>query len=120
MTIGKRLQIGFGVMVALFALIFVVNFIAMTAASSAQNKTAHLSEHQRATAEIGFKMMQNRQFLGNYLLSGDTREADHMNEGVQKLQRKLQDTVNEMDSSDQAAVKAALAKLKDAEAAWAQ
>jgi methyl-accepting chemotaxis protein len=36
------------------------------------------------------------------------------------LQRKLQDTVNEMDSADQAAVKAALIKLKDAEASWAQ
>jgi methyl-accepting chemotaxis protein len=120
MTIGKRLQYGFGLMVALFALIFAVNFVSMMTARSAQTKTAHLFEHQRATAEIGFQMMQNRQFLGNYLLSGDTREADHMNEGVQKLQRKLQDTINEMDSADQASVKNSLNKLKDAEAAWAQ
>jgi methyl-accepting chemotaxis protein len=120
MTIGKRLQYGFGLMVALFALIFAVNFVSMMASRSAQGKTAHLFEHQRATAEIGFQMMQNRQYLGNYLLSGDTREADHMNEGVQKLQRKLQDTINEMDSADQASVKSALSKLKEAEAAWAQ
>ena len=120
MTIGKRLQLGFGVMVALFVLILGVNSISMWASRSAQNKTAHLFEHQRKTAEIGFQMMQNRQFLGNYLLSGDTREADHMTEGVQKLQRTLQDTINEMDSADQASVKSSLSKLKDAEAAWAQ
>ena len=39
MTIGKRLQYGFGVMVILFAVIFAVNFTAMMAARSAQNKT---------------------------------------------------------------------------------
>jgi methyl-accepting chemotaxis protein len=65
-------------------------------------------------------MMQNRQFLGNYLLSGDTREADAMNKGVDSLQKKLQSSINEMDESDQDNVKAALAKLKDAEADWAK
>jgi methyl-accepting chemotaxis protein len=120
MTIGKRLQYGFGVMVALFVGIFIVNLISMLTASSAQKKTSHLFEHQRATAEIGFQMMQNRQYLGNYLLSGDTREADAMNAGVQSLQKKLQDSINEMDSSDQASVKSSLLKLQAAEAAWAK
>ena len=120
MTIGKRLQYGFGVMVLLFVAIFVVNLTSMLAARSAQNKTSHLFAHQRATAEIGFQMMQNRQFLGNYLLSGDTREADAMNAGVQSLQKKLQDAINDLDASDQAAVKTSLLKLKDAEADWAK
>jgi methyl-accepting chemotaxis protein len=120
MTIGKRLKYGFGVMVALFALIFIVNIIATYTARNAQQKTAHLFSHQRSTAEIGFQMMQNRQFLGNYLLSGDTREADAMNKGVEALQKKLEASINEMDDSDQASVRAALTKLKDAEANWAQ
>jgi methyl-accepting chemotaxis protein len=118
MTIGKRLQYGFGVMVTLFALIFFVNLFAMMAARSAQSKTSHLFAHQRATAEIGFQMMQDRQFLGNYLLSGDTREADAMNAGVQSLQRKLDIAISDMDSDDQILVRSSLQRLKEAEAAW--
>jgi methyl-accepting chemotaxis protein len=118
MTIGKRLQYGFGLMVALFALIFAVNFVSMMTARSAQTKASDLFKGQRATAQVGFQLMQNRQFLGNYLLSGDTREADAMRKGVENLQKTLQDTINQMTDADQQQVKASLTRLKDAEAAW--
>lgn len=118
MTIGKRLQYGFGLMVALFVLIFAVNFTSMMTARSAQEKASHLFKQQRATAEVGFQLMQNRQFLGNYLLSGDTREADAMNKGVQALQKKLDDTINQFNEADQQQVKTALTRLRDAEAGW--
>ncbi len=36
-------------------------------------------------------MMQNRLYLSNYLLSGDTREVDRMNEGLRILNQKLEE-----------------------------
>ena len=43
-----------------------------------------------ATDKIRFQMMQNRLYLSNYLLSGDTREIERMNEGSRKLADSLQ------------------------------
>ncbi len=40
-----------------------------------------------ATDSIKFQMMQNRLYLSNYLLSGDTREVDRMNEGDAHVER---------------------------------
>ena len=41
------------------------------------------------TNAVRFQMMQNRLYLSNYLLSGDTREVDRMNEGLRTLNDKL-------------------------------
>ena len=41
------------------------------------------------TNAVRFQMMQNRLYLSNYLLSGDTREVDRMNEGLRTLNEKL-------------------------------
>ena len=43
-------------------------------------------------------MMQNRLFLSNYLLSGDTREVDHMNEGLRTLSEKLEEGKSQANS----------------------
>ena len=40
------------------------------------------------TNAVRFQMMQNRLYLSNYLLSGDTREVDRMNEGLRTLNEK--------------------------------
>jgi len=117
MTIGKKLYVGFGGVLALLILLAVISFTAMSNARSAQEKTAQLAQQQRTSADIGFQMMQNRQFLGNYLLSGDTREADQMKAGVQSLQKAIDTAItNSAGMNDQ--FKSSLAKLKDAEAAW--
>ena len=38
-----------------------------------------------ATDRIRFQMMQNRLYLTNYLLSGDSRESDHVNDGIRSF-----------------------------------
>jgi methyl-accepting chemotaxis protein len=67
------------------------------------------------TNAVRFQMMQNRLYLSNYLLSGDTREVDRMNEGLRTLNDKLDQSLK-MVASDQ--VKAALGKVQQLEQAW--
>ena len=43
------------------------------------------------TNAVRFQMMQNRLYLSNYLLSGDTREVDRMNDGLRTLNEKLEE-----------------------------
>jgi methyl-accepting chemotaxis protein len=68
-----------------------------------------------STNAVRFQMMQNRLYLSNYLLSGDTREVDRMNEGLRALNEKLEQGKT-LASSDQ--VKNALAKVQQLEQAW--
>jgi len=60
-------------------------------------------------------MMQNRLYLSNYLLSGDTREVDRMNDGLRLLNDKLDDGTKKA-NSDQ--VRSSLAKVQQLEQAW--
>ena len=68
-----------------------------------------------ATDSVKFQMLQNRLFLNSYLLSGDTREVDRMNEGIHLLGSKIQKGI-ELSISDQQ--KAALQKLQTQEESW--
>src|SRR5437660_422881 len=115
MTIGKKLYYGFGAVLALVAFITIIILVAMGYDRSAKEKTAALFEVQRATSDIGFQMMQNRQNLGNYLLSGDTRAAEDMGKGVNVLDIRLD---NVMSQAQEAEVKSGLLKIKEAEQKW--
>ncbi|HUQ49669.1 MAG TPA: methyl-accepting chemotaxis protein [Terriglobales bacterium] len=118
MTIGKKLYVGFGLVLGLLVLLAGISLLAMFNARSAQEKTARLFEQQRQATEIGFQMMQNRQYLGNYLLSGDTREADNMKAGISSLQKSIEGSLSKNSTSDDQSFKNSLTRLKDAESSW--
>jgi len=118
MSIGKKLYCGFGGVLGLLLLLSVVNGLAMRSERVAQEKTTRLFNEQRLTSDIGLQMMQNRQFLGSYLLSGDTREAENLAIGADKLQKNLQDAISRVDSADEQGIKNSLVQMKDAEAVW--
>src|SRR5712671_4282740 len=118
MSIGKKLYCGFGGVLGLLLLLSVVNGLAMRSERVAQEKTTRLFNEQRLTSDIGLQMMQNREFLGSYLLSGDTREAENLAIGADKLQKNLQDAISRVDSADEQGIKNSLVQMKDAEAVW--
>jgi methyl-accepting chemotaxis protein len=68
-----------------------------------------------ATDKIRFQMMQNRLYLSNYLLSGDTREIDRMTEGDHKLGDALQSAIGLAGSAQQ---KDALNRVLSSEQNW--
>src|SRR5437899_12643023 len=78
MTIGKKLYVNFGIILTMVVVLFLVNWSAVRREHAAK-------ELADTTNAVRFQMLQNRLYLSNYLLSGDTREVDSMNEELRIL-----------------------------------
>jgi len=115
MTIGKKLYWSFGFALGMVLLLFVVNYLAVRREHAAKEAASKSLELEKITNTIGSQMMLNRLYLSNYLLSGDTREVDHMNDGLRLLNDRVEEG-REKTSSDQ--VKIDLSKVQQLEQAW--
>jgi methyl-accepting chemotaxis protein len=115
MTIGKKLYTNFGIILAMVLVLFLVNFSAVQREHAAKAAAAASTELADATTAVRSQMMLNRLYLSNYLLSGDTREVDHMNEGLRILNDKLEQA-KALANSDQG--KSNLTKTQQLEQAW--
>jgi methyl-accepting chemotaxis protein len=117
MTLGKKLYLNFGGVLLGVVFLFVVNYMAVQREHDAKQAATASLDLAEATDAIRFQMMQNRLYLSNYLLSGDTREVDRMNDGVKTLNDRLEKSSN-LTSSDQQ--KTALEKVQQLEQNWAK
>jgi methyl-accepting chemotaxis protein len=115
MTIGRKLYWSFGAILLMVVFLFLVNIVAMYRERSAKAAASQSLEIAETSAKVRFQMMQNRLYLSNYLLSGDTREVDRMNEGMRQLAEKLQ--YAQKLASDQE--REALDKVQRNEEGWA-
>src|SRR5271168_5370202 len=115
MTIGKKLYVNFGAVLAMVVVLFLVNLVAVQREHSAKAAASQALQMAQTNDKIRFQMMQNRLYLSNYLLSGDTREVDRLNDGLRMLQDSLQ-TAQGLANSEQQ--KAALAKVQSSEQSW--
>ena len=115
MTIGKKLYVNFGIILSMVVVLFLVNLLAVQREHAAKAAATASLELTDATNEVRFQMMQNRLYLSNYLLSGDTREVDRMNEGLRTLADKLQQG-KDLSNSEQE--RTALTKVEQLEQAW--
>jgi methyl-accepting chemotaxis protein len=115
MTIGKKLYWSFGFILAMVVFLFLANWAAVRREHDAKNAAAASLKLADTTNAVRFQMMQNRLYLSNYLLSGDTREVDRTNDGLRTLNEKLEEGKT-LASSDQ--VKTALTKVQQLEQSW--
>src|SRR5271168_2128372 len=115
MTIGKKLYVNFGIILSMVVVLFLVNLLAVQREHAAKAAAAASLELADATNEVRFQMMQNRLYLSNYLLSGDTREVERMTEGLRTLNEKLQQGTALANSERE---RTALAKVGQLEQAW--
>jgi methyl-accepting chemotaxis protein len=115
MTIGKKLYKNFGIILSMVVVLFIVNLVAVQREHAAKDAARASLELADATNQVRFQMMQNRLYLSNYLLSGDTREVELMNAGQRMLNERLQ-LGKSLSNSDQE--KAALEKVGQLEQAW--
>src|ERR1700756_4294631 len=115
MSIRNKLYINFGAVLAMVIVLFLVNLIAVQREHSAKASAAQALQMAENTDHIRFQMMQNRLYLSNYLLSGDSREVDRMNEGMRTLNDKLEQG-KILASSEQ--VRTSLAKVQQLEQSW--
>jgi methyl-accepting chemotaxis protein len=117
MTIGKKLYYGFGAILAIMLVLFVINVITVRREYSAQDAAKATLAAKQSIDDARFQMMENRLYLSNYLLSGDLRDEDRTNKGVGDLLALLKDA--QAKSLDMG-LRAALAQVGDAEASWAE
>ena len=115
MTIGKKLYVNFGAVLAMVVVLFLVNLVAVQREHSAKAAASQALQMAQTNDKIRFQMMQNRLYLSNYLLSGDTREVERLNDGLRILQDSLQTAQNLANSEQQ---KAALSKVQTSEQNW--
>ncbi len=117
MTIGKKLYVNFGIILSMVVVLFLVNLLAVQREHAAKAAATASLELADATNEVRFQMMQNRLYLSNYLLSGDSREVDRMNEGLRTLSSKLEQGKSLANSEQE---RAALEKVDQLEQAWSK
>src|SRR5882724_3831239 len=115
MTIHQRLYRSFGAILATVLILFIVNVLALRREQGARQAAAQSLDMSESISELRSQMMQNRLSLGNYLLSGDTRDVDRMTEGVHSITSKLE-AAKALASSEQQT--AALDKVGALEALW--
>ena len=115
MTIGKKLYMNFGIILIMVVALFLANWFAVRREHDAKKAAQQSQDLDDATSQVRFQMMQNRLYLSNYLLSGDTREVDRMNDGLRTLNEKLEQGKT-LASSDQ--IKSSLTKVQQLEQAW--
>src|SRR5437763_951555 len=100
MSISKQLYKNFGYVLFMVLVLLGVNLIAVQREHSAKDAASQALEMKDNTNHIRFQMMQNKLYLSNYLLSGDSREVDHMNDGIHQLTDYLQNS-EKLASSEQ-------------------
>jgi methyl-accepting chemotaxis protein len=115
MTIGKKLYVNFGIILSMVVVLFLVNLLAVLREHAAKDAAKVSLELKDVTNEVRFQMMQNRLYLSNYLLSGDSREVDRMNDGLHTLTDKLQQG-GKLANSEQE--RTALDRVQQLEESW--
>jgi methyl-accepting chemotaxis protein len=115
MTIGKKLYKNFGIILSMVVVLFIVNLVAVLREHAAKDAAKVSLDLAGATNDVRSQMMQNGLYLSNYLLSGDTREVERMNEGLRTLNEKLQLGLSLANSEQE---RAALTKVGQLEQAW--
>src|SRR6266496_1885071 len=93
-SIRYKLYKSFAIVLSMVLLLFFANYFAVQREHSAKAASTQAMQLAEATDKIRFQMMQNRLYLSNYLLSGDTREVEQMNEGNRRLIDSLQNAIN--------------------------
>jgi len=96
-------------------ILFIVTWFAVQREHTAKSAAAQALTLRDNTDKIRFQIMQDRLYLSNYLLSGDAREIEHMNDGVRQLNDYLQ-TGQRLVSSD--LQHSALQEVHKNESAW--
>src|SRR5580704_5192392 len=117
MTISRKLYTGFGSILGILLLLFLVSFIASqhehTARASAASALSNLDKIGRARS----LMMANRLDLRNFLLSGDPREEAKTLKGVSDLQAMLR---TDQESATDDRLRSAFSALESTEQTWVE
>jgi len=115
MNIGKKLYLSFGVILATVLMLLAINLYGVHREHETKAAAQNSIDMTEATSLVRFQMMQNRLHLQNYLLSGDTRDVDKMNDGERQLNDALHHAQELANSTQQ---RSNLGKVQGLEQGW--
>ncbi|PYU10663.1 MAG: hypothetical protein DMG37_19550 [Acidobacteria bacterium] len=116
MTIGKKLYAGFGLILAIFCVLMMVNVISGLVAKSARNNAGMALDSKTTIEAVRNQIMLNRLNMNNFLLSGDPRDEEKVNKGLTDMADLIKR--GEAQASNDA-VHTALIQVESTEASWA-
>src|SRR5258708_8253573 len=116
MTIGKKLYAGFGLILAILSLLFVVNIIAGWRERTARADASMALDSVRTVESVRYQIMLNRLNMNNFLLSGDPRDEEKVNKGLTDIIDQIKRGESQASSE---AVRTALIQVESTEASWA-
>ena len=116
MKIGKKLYVGFGAVLAVLVLLFVVNLFAGLRERSARLDASAALESVRTIEAVRYQIMLNRLNLNNYLLSGDPRDEEKVNKGLVDIADAIKRGQAQGGSDN---LKSALMQVESTEVGWA-
>jgi methyl-accepting chemotaxis protein len=116
MTIRKRLYQSFGTILAMVLVLLLINLAALYRERAARDASAQALKMAETLSALRFQMIQNRLFLGNYLLSGDTREVDRLMDGEREVSRNVTAAKGLITTEQQGA---GLERIASTEQSWA-
>ena len=94
MTISRKLYVGFGSILGILMLLFLISFFTSQREHSARNTGASSLQTIQSIEKIRFQVMENGLNLRNYLLSGDPREEASESTGIRTLATLLREAQN--------------------------
>ncbi len=115
MTISRKLYTGFGSILGILVLLFLVSFIASQHEHSARTSAAVALQNTEEIERVRYQMMVNRLALRNYLLSGDPREEANTSKGIDDLQAMLRLSTETANSER---LRSAFASIESTEQSW--
>ena len=116
MTIGKKLYAGFGLILVILAILFLVNIFTGYFEKSARTSAGMALDSVRTVEAVRYQIMSNRLNMNNFLLSGDPRDEDKVNKGLTDMADLIKR--GEAQSTNDA-VHTALIQVESTEASWA-
>src|SRR5215475_15688163 len=115
MSIGKKLYAGFGLVLVILVALFIVNILAAFRERSARSDSVAALEGVRMIEGVRLQIMLNRLNLDNFLLSGDPRDEERVNKGMNDLA----DTLKRGEAlSNSDTLRTALIQVDSTEASW--
>src|SRR5437870_4456508 len=116
MTIGKKLYAGFGLILGVLVLLFLVNIFAGFKEKSARTDASTALESVRTVESVRYQIMLNRLNMNNFLLSGDPRDEEKVTKGLTDIVDLVKRGESQANSE---AVRTALIQVESTEASWA-
>jgi methyl-accepting chemotaxis protein len=114
MTIGKKLYIGFAAILGVLVFLLGGNLLSGLKESSAITDASSALQGVRSIEAVRYQIMLNRNNLNNFLLSGDPRDEEKVNKGLQEIM----ETLRRAEAQANDAHKTSLLQVEGIESSW--